>query len=103
MLHNLWINELRSRKVRTGEGLVAVEETPIVDAKPDAESNIFTTQVLNAVNTLPEAQRACVMLAYVEGYRYHETADILGVPIGTVMSRLSAARAKLAFLKEPGT
>lgn len=102
MLHNLWINELRSRKVRTGEGLVPVEDTPIVDEKPGSESNIFTTQVLSAVNTLPESQRTCVILAYVEGYSYQETADILGTPIGTVMSRLSAARAKLAHLKETG-
>lgn len=103
MLHNLWINELRSRKVRTGEGLVPVEDTPIVDDKPQSESNIFTGQVLSAVNALPEAQRACVILAYVEGYSYQETADILGTPIGTVMSRLSAARSKLAVLKEPAS
>jgi len=63
----------------------------------------FTGQVLSTVNALPEAQRACVILAYVEGYSYQETADIIGVPIGTVMSRLSAARAKLAHLKETGT
>lgn len=103
MLHNLWVNELRSRKVRTGAGLVAVEDTPIIDEKPSSESNIFIAQVLSAVNILPEAQRACVVLAYVEGYSYQETADIIGTPIGTVMSRLSAARAKLASLKDLGT
>ncbi len=102
MLHNLWMNELRSRKVRTGQGLVPVEDTPIVDEKVDAEANIFTGQVLNSVNALPEAQRICVLLAYVEGYSYQETADIIRVPVGTVMSRLSAARKKLAHLKEPG-
>ena len=100
MQHNLWINELRSQKVRTGEGLVAVEETPLPDTKPHSEQNIFLTEVLSAVNALPEAQRACVMLAYVEGYSYQECADILDIPIGTIMSRLSAARAKLAPLKE---
>ena len=102
MLHNLWINELRSVKVRTGQGLVAVEDTDLPDEKTQTESNIYATEVLSAVNNLPEAQRACVLLAYVEGYSYQETADILGTPIGTVMSRLSAARAKLAHLKEAG-
>lgn len=98
--HNLWINELSSAKVRTGGGLVPVEDTPLADEKPDAEANIFTAEVLSAVNSLPEAQRACVMLAYVEGYSYAECAGILGVPIGTIMSRLAAARAKLAPLKQ---
>lgn len=100
VLHNLWINELRSRRVRTGAGLVAVEDTPLEDDRPNSEANIFTAQVLQAVNGLPEAQRAAVLLAYVEGYSYQETADILDVPIGTIMSRLAAARAKLAHLKD---
>ncbi|MEP4195180.1 MAG: RNA polymerase sigma factor [Aliishimia sp.] len=100
MMHNLWINELRSKKVRTGAGLVAVEDTPLEDTRPDTESNIFANQVLTAVNGLPEAQRACVMLAYVEGYSYQECASILDVPIGTIMSRLAAARSKLAPLKQ---
>ncbi len=36
------------------------------------------------------------MLVYIEGFAYKEAAEILGIPIGTVMSRLSAARSKLA-------
>ncbi len=99
MMHNLWINELRATRVRTGGGLVPVEDTPLEDTAPDSESNIFTGEVLSAVNGLPEAQRACVMLAYVEGYSYQECATILDVPIGTIMSRLAAARGKLAHLK----
>ena len=99
MMHNLWINELRSRKVRTGQGLVPVEDTPLADTKTHSESNIFVSEVLSAVNGLPEAQRSCVILAYVEGYSYQSCADILDVPVGTIMSRLSAARAKLAYLK----
>lgn len=100
MMHNLWINELRKQKVRTGQGLVAVEDTAIADEKPQTEANIFTSEVLSAVGTLPEAQRACIVLAYVEGYSYQETAEILEIPIGTVMSRLAAARKKLAHLKD---
>lgn len=100
ILHNLWINDIRSTKVRTGAGLVPVEDIPLKDTRPDSESNIFTGQVLSAVNGLPEAQRACVMLAYVEGHSYQECASILDVPIGTIMSRLAAARAKLAPLKQ---
>ena len=53
-------------------------------------------QVLRQVNALPEAQRTVVFLAYVEGLSYREVAGILDIPIGTVMSRLAAARAKLS-------
>ena len=47
---------------------------------------------------LPEVQRETVYLVYVEGMTYREAADALSVPIGTVMSRLAAARGKLAGL-----
>ena len=50
---------------------------------------------------LPEAMRDTVVLVYVEGFTYREAADILNVPIGTVMSRLSAARKRLAPLNAP--
>ena len=49
-------------------------------------------EVLMAVGRLPEAQREAVLLVYAEGYSYAEAASALSVPIGTVMSRLAAAR-----------
>ncbi len=60
-----------------------------------AEANIFVTEVLSQVAALPEAQKEAVMLVYVEGFSYKDAADVLDVPIGTVMSRLAAARGKL--------
>jgi RNA polymerase sigma-70 factor, ECF subfamily len=55
--------------------------------------------VLRAIDRLPEAQRETVLLVYGEGYSYAEAAEVLAVPIGTIMSRLAAARAALAKLK----
>ena len=56
------------------------------------EVNIQTAEVLSAIGQLPEAQRETVLLVYAEGYTYAEAATALGVPIGTIMSRLAAAR-----------
>lgn len=96
MAQRIWLNELRSRKVRTGGGLVPVEEIDLPDKTPGAEVNILARDVLNRVNALPEAQRQAVFLVYVEGYSYKEAAEIMEIPIGTVMSRLAAARKRLA-------
>ena len=96
MARRIWLNELRAGVVRRGNGLVAVEEIDIAaDALP-AEANIFASEVLNAIGTLPESQRETVMLVYVEGYAYKEAAELLEIPIGTVMSRLAAARKTVA-------
>ncbi|KMK87836.1 putative RNA polymerase sigma factor [Pectobacterium atrosepticum ICMP 1526] len=53
-------------------------------------------KIMQRVSALPEAQRNTVFLVYVEGFTYQEAADTLSVPIGTIMSRLAAARGTLA-------
>ena len=53
-------------------------------------------QVRRAIAQLPPEQREVLMLVTVEGLGYRQAAEILGVPIGTVMSRLSRARLALA-------
>jgi len=90
--HRIWLNEIRATAVRRGSGLHPIEDVPIADGRPDAETNIFVLEVLRSIDVLPDGQRACFVLAYIEGFKYAEVADILSIPVGTVMSRLSAAR-----------
>lgn len=97
---SVWLNQLRSEKVRRGGGLVPVEHAGLIDAASDAEANLFANEVFSEVMALPEAQRAAVLLVYVEGYLYKEAAEHLDVPVGTVMSRLASARDRLSVLRE---
>lgn len=96
ILHSIWLNELRSRRVRFGQGQIEAEEVLAFDGAEIADRKMEALQVMKRVNDLPEAQRMAVFLAYVEGFSYREVATVLDIPIGTVMSRLAAARAKLA-------
>ena len=96
ILHSIWLNEVRSRRVRQGQGLVDADNALSFDGEHAAQTHVLATQVIRRVDALPEAQRETVFLAYVEGLSYREVAEVLDVPIGTVMSRLAAARAKLA-------
>jgi RNA polymerase sigma-70 factor, ECF subfamily len=98
ILHSIWMNEVRSRRIRMGRGFVDPETVLVVDGITAAESRVFANEMVSRVQGLPEAQRATVFLAYVEEMTYRETADVLGIPIGTVMSRLAGARATLAAL-----
>lgn len=102
ILHSIWLNELRARKVRLGQGLVDADTALVFDGLKDTETNILARQVLREVQDLPEMQRETVYLVYVEGMTYREAADVLAIPIGTVMSRLSAARERLAHLALDG-
>lgn len=95
ILASIWKNELRSRSVRRGAGLVPVEEAALTDAGPHADVNISARQVLSNMMSLPEAQRETMFLVYVEGYTYAEAAERLAIPVGTVMSRLARGRQRL--------
>jgi RNA polymerase sigma-70 factor (ECF subfamily) len=99
ILRSIWINQLRAQRIRTGQGLVDPEEVLVTDGEQQIETNILAGQVLKRVLGLPEAQRETVLLVYAEGLTYQEAADVLGVPIGTVMSRLAASRLKLSALQ----
>lgn len=96
--HRIWLNEMRASAVQRAGGLVPLEKVELADPGNDAETNIFARQVLDRVLELPEAQKETVLLVYIEGFSYKEAAGILEIPIGTVMSRLAAARKTLAEL-----
>ncbi len=99
ILRSIWLNEIRSRRIREGGGFVDAEDALVSDVVREIETNITASTVLRAIARLPEAQRETVLLVYAEGYSYAEAAAALGIPIGTVMSRLAAGRAALAKLK----
>jgi RNA polymerase sigma-70 factor (ECF subfamily) len=96
ILQNLWIDQLRERRGRE----VAMDpedlaERAVGDAARENEARIALGEVRREVAKLPPDQRAVLMLVSVEGVSYKEAAEILEIPIGTVMSRL--ARARLAL------
>jgi RNA polymerase sigma-70 factor, ECF subfamily len=99
ILRSIWLNELRSRRIREGRGFADAEQVLTTDGAREIEMNTTASAVLRAIDQLPEAQRETVLLVYGEGYSYAEAAAALAVPIGTIMSRLAAARAALAKMK----
>ena len=103
MARRIWLNELRYEAIRGSAGFVPTDDVDISDGSPPVETNIFARQVLNELNGLPEAQRATALLVFVEGCKYAEAAEILDIPVGTVMSRISAARVTLAHRMEQAT
>src|ERR1700732_1027430 len=74
---------------------------PLLDNNPDASgTEAEVRDIARALSTLVEEQRAVLLLVMLEGLSYREVADIQGVPIGTVMSRLARARAHVKAVLE---
>lgn len=94
---NLWLNEVRSRDVAARHVSRSAAEHDAeshahahTDSSPETRTHF--AEVEQAVAALPEAQRHVLILVAVEGLSYREAADVLEIPIGTVMSRLARAR-----------
>ncbi len=93
--HTVWLNELRARQIRSRASMQWNDELSdtLAEAAPlTPEMDVMHGQVVAAVEQLPDAQRAVMLLVAVEGLSYREAAEALDVPIGTVMSRLARAR-----------
>ena len=69
---------------------------------PRQGDQLETSEVLDAMDNLNDDQREAILLVGVEGLRYEEAAAVLGVPVGTVMSRLSRGRERLRELTDRG-
>lgn len=95
IMRNIWVDEIRGRRVRRHEHLDSVPEIVGEDGAATAEGRLSLGEVRRALARLPEEQRTILVLVCVDGLSYRETADILGIPVGTVMSRLSRGRQAL--------
>jgi len=96
IMQNAWIDETRARE-RRGQTFVAEEEGEHVGVST-TDAQIDAIAVRKAVAQLNHDQRAVVGLVLVEGLPYKEAAEVLGVPIGTLTSRLARARETLQAL-----
>lgn len=100
VLRNIYISSLR----RDGRSTIvkAVEElTEGEDAVPPAqEDRLAANLVAEALNRLPPQHREVIVLVGLEELSYRDVAEVLGIPIGTVMSRLSRAREALRNILE---
>jgi RNA polymerase sigma-70 factor, ECF subfamily len=105
ILRNVWFNQLR--KYRNGPQMIEIEagdgaSNNIVDPSKNSHelyvSKMETEQVRGAIQELPVRFREIIVLRESEELSYREIASILDCPVGTVMSRLVRARAKLRTL-----
>lgn len=101
ILNSIWQNGLRARRIREEHGFVSPVAVP-TNGNGGMDEMAVAQKALQDVQSLPEAQRAVILLVYVERLTYSEAAQVLGISLETVRSRLAAARATLGRLGEQG-
>src|SRR3979411_1776136 len=101
ILHNQYVNEVRS-SVRDSINVAVEEMAPMFTVQSNAIAVLQLRDLEAAIARLPQEQRQVILLVGLEGMRYEEVAAILGVPVGTVRSRLSRGRDQLRRLMDMG-
>jgi len=97
ILRNLWIDHIRKQST-AGQQDDIDQRQDIASASDERniEARLTLNRVARAITDLPDDQREVMLLVCVEDLSYKTAADVLGIPIGTVMSRLARARKNLA-------
>lgn len=110
IMYNTWTNNYRIRQRRPQEVLcdqfsdfqLSAEQNHtsagLRSAEIEALDALGDDEIAHALRAIPPANRLAVYLADVEGYQYREIAALMGIPIGTVMSRLARGRRRLREL-----
>ena len=102
IVQTIWIDQLRARDVRKEDGDIAEERLGTDEPVRRVEARLALAEARRAIALLPPDQRATLMLVTVEGLSYKEAAEVAGVPVGTIMSRLARARIALQQLIDAG-
>jgi RNA polymerase sigma-70 factor (ECF subfamily) len=97
ILHNQYVNQVR-RAVREGAAVSVSETEPSLTRAADQGKRLDLRDLDRALARLPEEQRTVILLVGLEGMRYEAVAEVIGVPVGTVRSRLSRGREALRRL-----
>ncbi len=97
IMHNLHVDGIRRPKLAT---VMMDDDTPEVAMAPTQGERLAVIDLQAALDLLPIEQKEIVLLVALEDMTYAEIATTLGIPIGTVMSRLSRGRERLRALME---
>lgn len=100
IMHNVFINQLRAQPTGMTDGLD--DEAAPMAVRPTQSDWLEVRDLQAVLLRLPDEQREVLLLVGLEQMTYEETSGVLGIPIGTVMSRLSRARGRLRTLLADG-
>jgi len=102
IVQTIWIDQIRARDVRKEDSEVAEERLGSDEPVRRVEARLALDEVRRAVDRLPPDQRTALLLVTVDGLSYKEAAEVVQVPVGTIMSRLARARIALQLHLEAG-
>ncbi len=98
IMHNIFIDQARRSKRRAEVVMLTLDDSEALSSPSEQNESIATREIMDALQAIGSDRRAALLLVGLEGFTYAEAAMLLGVPAGTLMSRVARGREELRGL-----
>ncbi len=102
IMHHIFVDQMRKGKRRGENSILTLESHEALSVASVQTEDAASREVLQALQAINPERRAAIMMVSVEGFSYAEASAILGVPAGTLMSRIARGRDDLRALLDDG-
>lgn len=100
IMHHLFIDQMRKVDRRGEAAMLSLDTDEALSAPAEQLDTVASREIVNALHAISPERRAALVMVSIEGFSYAEAANMLGVPAGTLMSRISRGREELRGLLE---
>jgi RNA polymerase sigma-70 factor (ECF subfamily) len=98
IMHHLFVDQMRKTKRRAEVVMLTLEDSEALSSPSEQHENVASREIMDALQAISPDRRAALVMVGVEGFSYAEAATMLGVPAGTLMSRIARGREELRGL-----
>jgi RNA polymerase sigma-70 factor (ECF subfamily) len=98
IMHHLFIDQTRKAKRRSEVVVLTLDDREAMASPAQQDESVASREIVDALQQVSADRRAALLMVGIEGFSYAEAANILGVPTGTLMSRISRGREELRGL-----
>ncbi len=98
IMHHLFVDQMRKTKRRAEVVMLTLEDSEALSSPSEQHENVASREIMDALQAISPDRRAALLMVGVEGFSYAEAATMLGVPAGTLMSRIARGREELRGL-----
>lgn len=98
IMHHLFIDQTRKTRRRAEVVVLGIDSNEALSTPAVQAETVASREILNALQAIGADRRAAILMVAVEGFSYAEAAQILGIPAGTLMSRIARGREELRGL-----
>ncbi|MEW9806696.1 sigma-70 family RNA polymerase sigma factor [Mesorhizobium marinum] len=98
IMHHLFVDQTRRTKRRGEVAMLNLDDSEALSVQADQSESVASREIVDALQAIGPERRAALVIVGVEGFSYAEAAAMLGIPAGTVMSRVARGREELRGL-----